>query len=157
MSGLNPYATPQTADPFSLPRRRFRPALQEFVVVLFTVLFVCGVVVALAQVLSPALSAVLMPRFGWAGLWDCAYPLIFLIPWLKSRRVGQLRGAAFVCAAIGTIHAVALYAKGTVATVVNPFNDRLHSSWLLDVTPFYLAAACLLIAGWRAQAAEAAR
>ena len=147
MTQLNPYVTPRTADPL-FSRRVFPPQFGLLVGAMWAALFAGGVLLALAQAVSPALSLVLMPRFGWAGLWDCAYPLIFLLPWLRSRRVGALLGAAWLCVALGTIHAVVLITKGTVATVANPFNDRLHSSWYLDVLPLFLAGACLLAVAW---------
>jgi ABC-type dipeptide/oligopeptide/nickel transport system permease component len=47
------------------------------------------------------------------------------------------------------LNAKTLYEKGTVATVENPFIDRLHSSWLWLILPFTCAGIYLLFVYFR--------
>lgn len=73
--------------------------------------------------------------------------MIFLAIWFKAPIPRNLVIAAAMCCVIGVLNAFQLRNNDTVAIVQNEFHDRLHSSWVWSVVPFFLAAGYL---GWTA-------
>lgn len=141
---MNPYESPRTKPERS--EEGGRPARDPGVLVIMALLVVAaaGGMIAL---FVPVLNAFAMPRFGWGGLVLCLNPLIFLFIWYKTPQPRNLAIAAAMCGVVGVLNAAQLIARGTVGTVQNVFNDRLHSSWVWCVLSLLLAAGYL---GWSA-------
>lgn len=98
-----------------------------------------GCVLSIIGLFVPSISDMLMPRFGWIGLFLCSNVLIFIGFWIKNPSGRALQSAGFMCVAIGTINGLSLLEAGTVSVVQNAFHDRLHSAWFWSVG-LYLAA-----------------
>ena len=129
-------ATPLSVDVKSRAQQPFGP----LIIATFLVL---AVLVGMLSIVVPSIRTATMPRFGWVGLIICLNPLIFLLPWFWKPTKLALVSSAFMTCVIGAINAVQLYSKGTVSIVVNAFHDRLHSSWLWSVLPFFVASVYL--------------
>jgi len=128
---MNPYKAPST------PLLTTVPPTRPIGPILIALVLVVAAVVGFTSTHIPSVRAVTMPRFGWGGLISCLNPLIFLLPWLCQPKWTTLLGAAFMSFTMGLINAVELSSVTTVSTVGNEFHDRLHSSWLWSVLPFF--------------------
>ena len=133
---MNPYETPAAMS----PQMDVRSCVQRPVGPLFiAAILVLAVLVGLLSLVVPSIRTATMPRFGWVGLIICLNPLMFLLPWFWVPTRPALMGSAFMTCAIGVINAVQLFSTGTVSIVTNEFVDRLLSSWLWSVLPFFVA------------------
>jgi hypothetical protein len=137
---MNPYeATAATSHQLDVRRPLQRPVGP----LVIAALLILAVLVGFLSSVVPAIGTVTMPRFGWIGLVICLNPLIFLMPWFWKPKRPALVCSGFMTCAIGVINGVQLYSAGTVSNVTNEFHDRLHSSWLWSVFPFFVAGAYL--------------
>jgi hypothetical protein len=143
----NPYESPTAMTPRLSQRRRARKPVGPFII---AALLVMAVLVGFVSLVVPSVRVATMPRFGWSGLTLCINPLIFLLPWFWKPTKRALMSSAFMTASLGVINAVQLFFKGTVPVVANDFHDRLHSSWLWAVVPFFVAGGylCWLAVRW---------
>jgi hypothetical protein len=135
-SSPNPFQTPaiSTSKPSTrnFDHSKFVPGVIAF-------LMAVAALIGFFSILIPSLGSFTNPRFGWVGLILCLNPLIFLYAWFRAPAKQTLMAAAFMTLSIGVINAVQLLVMGTVAEAANTFTDRLHSSWLWSVLPFFVA------------------
>lgn len=118
-------------------------------VLIIIIAIAIGCIVSLISSKIPGLREFLMPRFGWIGLFLYCNTLIFLVPWVFKPNNTNLLISSIMTFVITFLNAKTLYEKGTVATVENPFIDRLHSSWLWLILPFTCAGIYLLFVYFR--------
>ncbi len=142
---MNPYESPQKAD--ALPSQSSR-GLDRGVLAIATFMF-AGCLLSIIGLIVPAVSALLMPRFGWVGLFLSANVLIFVGFWIKNPSRRTLLPASFMSCAIGAINGLSLVRTGTVTVVQNAFHDRLHSAWIWSVGLYVGAGIYFAIAAYR--------
>jgi phosphate/sulfate permease len=142
---MNPYESPQKADTLTSPSSR---RLDRGVLAIATFMF-AGCLLSIIGVVVPAVNALLMPRFGWIGLFLSVNVLIFVGFWVKYPSRRTLLPASFMSCAIGAINGLSLLRTGTVAVVQNAFHDRLHSAWIWSVGLYVCAGIYFAIAAYR--------
>ncbi|TWT79673.1 hypothetical protein CA13_10790 [Planctomycetes bacterium CA13] len=141
---MNPYESPQQADALPSPSSR---RLDRGVLAIALFMF-AGCLISIIGLMIPAVSALVMPRFGWIGLFLGANVLIFIGFWIKNPSPRTLLPASFMSCAIGAINGLSLLRTGTVAVVQNAFHDRLHSAWFWSVGLYLGAGVYFAIAAY---------
>ncbi len=141
----NPYSAPKPvladASKSTVCRRRLDVA---FIAVAFAVASIASVF----SLKIPEFFAWLNPRFGFS-LNLLLFPLNFLCMFLWRPAPKLLWAATGMIAVVAIISGATIWWKGTVATVSNPFFDRLHSAYLFSVIPLILVAIYLACVSWQ--------
>jgi len=142
---MNPYQSPRASESLSASSSR---RLDRGVLAIAAVMFV-GCLLSIIGLFVPSLRDLLMPRFGWVGMFLSANVLIFIGFWLKNPSGRTLLPASFMSCAIGVINGLTLMRTGTVVVVQNTFQDRLHSAWGWSVGLYLAAGVYIAIAAYR--------
>ena len=142
---MNPYESPEQAIALPSPSSR---RLDRGVLAIALFMF-AGCLLSVIGLIVPTVSGLLMPRFGWVGLFLSANVLMFVGFWIKNPSRRTLLPASFMSCAIGGINGLSLLRTGTVAVVQNAFHDRLHSAWIWSVGLYLGAGIYFAIAAYR--------
>jgi hypothetical protein len=117
-------------------------------IVAFVLLSISTIMGLVAWLVTDTLDEWTMPRFGWGGLLNAAFPLIILCQWFLAPRTKTLKPLGCILLLIALSNAIFVLDRGTTDQIENYYHDRLHSYWFWNVASHAMLGLVLLLVGF---------